>query len=222
MTEAEWLAGADPQRMLELLEFTASSRKVRLFTAACYRRLWHLLTDERLEEAVRTAELFADALCDEEALKFADQDVLKVPIGQIDWLRACVNGIRWAITLHPSYPETALESAAFARSAALGHSRSSRQIKLDEDAERKAQGFILLDIFGNPFRSVSVDPSWLTSTVVALARGTYDERAFDRLPILADALQDAGCENADILTHLRGDGPHVRGCWALDLILGKQ
>ena len=69
---------------------------------------------------------------------------------------------------------------------------------------------------------VTFDSSWRTSTVVALAQGIYAERALDRLPILADALQDAGCDNADILTHLRGDGPHVRGCWALDLILGKQ
>ena len=58
------------------------------------------------------------------------------------------------------------------------------------------------DIFGNPFRPVAVDPAWLTSTAVGVARGIYDDRAFDRLPILADALQDAGCENADILDNL--------------------
>ncbi|MBP3954249.1 hypothetical protein J8F10_02935 [Gemmata sp. G18] len=78
------------------------------------------------------------------------------------------------------------------------------------------------DIFGNPFCPVAVDPSWLTSDVIALATGIYVERAFDRLPILADALQDAGCDNDDILNHLRGDGPHVKGCWALDLVLGKS
>ena len=80
----------------------------------------------------------------------------------------------------------------------------------------------LRDIFGNPFRPVAVDPTWLTSTAVALARGIYDDRAFDRLPILADALQDAGCENADVLDHCRGPGPHVRGCWVVDLVLGKS
>jgi hypothetical protein len=77
-------------------------------------------------------------------------------------------------------------------------------------------------VFGNPFRPVAVDPAWLTSTVVRLAEGIHADRAFDRLPILADALQDAGCEDADILAHLRGDGPHVRGCWAVDLVLGKS
>jgi hypothetical protein len=76
-------------------------------------------------------------------------------------------------------------------------------------------------IFGNPFRPVTLDPSWRTSTVLALAEGIYTDRAFDRLPILADALQDAGCENDAILSHCRGLGPHVRGCWVVDLILGK-
>jgi len=70
-------------------------------------------------------------------------------------------------------------------------------------------------------RTAILDPAWLTSTVVSLAEGIYAERAFDRLPILADALQDAGCENTDVLDHCRGPGPHVRGCWVVDLVLGK-
>lgn len=77
------------------------------------------------------------------------------------------------------------------------------------------------DLFGNPYRPVAVEPSWLTSTVVALANGIYEERAFDRMPILADALQDAGCDNDDVLTHCRGDSPHVRGCWVVDLLTGR-
>jgi hypothetical protein len=80
----------------------------------------------------------------------------------------------------------------------------------------------LRDIFGNPFRPVNADPVWLTSTVVSLAEGMYAERAFDRLPILADALQDAGCDHPDILSHCRSDSTHVRGCWVVDLILGKE
>lgn len=70
--------------------------------------------------------------------------------------------------------------------------------------------------------STKMNGDWRTTTALALARGIYDERAFDRLPILADALQDAGCDSDDILNHLRGPGPHVRGCWALDLALGKE
>ncbi len=93
---------------------------------------------------------------------------------------------------------------------------------------------LLRDVFGNPFAPIPViDPAWLTSTVTALAKGIYEERAFDRMPILADALQDAGCTDEAILTHCRGSGPlggmgaippcnpHIRGCWVIDLLLGK-
>jgi hypothetical protein len=80
----------------------------------------------------------------------------------------------------------------------------------------------ILCVLNNPFRPVTLDPQWLTSTVVALARGIYDDRAFDRLPILADALQDAGCDNADVLNHCRDADPHARGCWVVDLVLGKS
>ena len=76
-------------------------------------------------------------------------------------------------------------------------------------------------IFGNPFRPATLDPNWRTSTVLTLAQGIYDERAFDRLPILADALQNAGCANEEMLAHCRGEGPHARGCWVVDLVLGK-
>src|SRR5262249_45247069 len=89
------------------------------------------------------------------------------------------------------------------------------------EAERRAQARLLHELFGNPFRPVAADRSWLTSDVVGLARAIYDDRAFDRLPSLADALQDAGCDQADVLAHCRGGGPHVRGCWVVDLLLGK-
>jgi len=69
---------------------------------------------------------------------------------------------------------------------------------------------------------VTLDPAWLTGTVTSLAQAIYDERAFDRLPILADALEDAGCTNQDILAHCRQPGEHCRGCWALDLVLGRE
>src|SRR6185436_17280064 len=83
-------------------------------------------------------------------------------------------------------------------------------------------GWLVREVFGNPFRPVAVAPEWRTETVLAVARGAYAERAFDRLPILADALEGAGCDAAEVLAHCRGPGPHVLGCWALDLVLGKQ
>jgi hypothetical protein len=89
------------------------------------------------------------------------------------------------------------------------------------EAVRLAQCDLLRDLIGNPFRPVAVASAWLTPTVRALAQGVYEERAFDRLPILADALEEAGCADPDLLGHLRGPGPHVRGCWAVDLLSAK-
>jgi hypothetical protein len=89
-------------------------------------------------------------------------------------------------------------------------------------AESTLQSDLLRDIIANPFRAVSMNCVWSTSDVIALAEAIYTERAFDRLPILADALEDAGCDHADILEHCRGPGPHVRGCWVVDLLLGKS
>ena len=88
-------------------------------------------------------------------------------------------------------------------------------------AENLHQAEFLRDIF-NPFHPIPLNPSWQTSTVLALAQGIYQDRAFDRLPILADALQDASCDNPDLLNHLRSEGPHTRGCWALDLCLNRE
>ncbi|HEX3149646.1 MAG TPA: hypothetical protein VHR66_16340 [Gemmataceae bacterium] len=81
---------------------------------------------------------------------------------------------------------------------------------------------MLRDIFGNPFRPVAFDPRWRTSDSVGVARGIYEDRAFERMPILADALMDAGCDDEQVLSHCRGEGPHVRGCWVVDLVLGKE
>jgi hypothetical protein len=89
-------------------------------------------------------------------------------------------------------------------------------------AERRAQCDLLREIFGNPFRPPAVQPAWLSwneGTLPRLARGIYDDRAFDRLGILADALEDAGCTDAVILGHCREPGEHVRGCWLVDLLL---
>jgi len=76
-------------------------------------------------------------------------------------------------------------------------------------------------IFGDPYRPVTIDPRLLTSTVIDLANAIYDERAFDRMPILADALMDAGCASEEIIAHCRQSDEHVRGCWVVDLLLAK-
>jgi hypothetical protein len=90
------------------------------------------------------------------------------------------------------------------------------------DVERLAQIPLLHCIFGNPFRPAAFSPDWRTDTAVSLCRTMYESRDFSAMPILADALQDAGCDSADILTHCRDTSlTHVRGCWVVDLLLAK-
>jgi hypothetical protein len=90
------------------------------------------------------------------------------------------------------------------------------------DVGRKHAPPLIREVFGNPFRPVAFDATWRSITAVALARQMYDSRDFSAMPILADSLQDAGCEDEQILAHCRGNGPHVRGCWVVDLVLGKE
>jgi hypothetical protein len=112
------------------------------------------------------------------------------------------------------------QELAFAVGFIAGRSRKARR------AERATQASLLRCVFGNPFRPhAAVDPAvraWQGGTVARLAQAIYDDRAFDRMPELADALEEAGCDDADILDHCRQPGEHVRGCWVLDLILGKE
>lgn len=110
---------------------------------------------------------------------------------------------------------------AVANEASPGYPQNLDNWHKARSAEELAQCAILTDIVGNPFHPVALDPAWHTEAVVGLAADIYSDRAFDRLPVLADALEDAGCADADILAHCRGPGPHVRGCWAVDLLLGK-
>jgi hypothetical protein len=101
-----------------------------------------------------------------------------------------------------------------------GTDEQRRRNEEDRAALLLVQLALLRDILGNPFRRPPFEPSWRTPAVVALANGVYEDRAFDRLPVLADALEDAGCADSQLLGHCRGPGLHARGCWALDLSLG--
>jgi hypothetical protein len=98
-------------------------------------------------------------------------------------------------------------------------------VDTEQTPERARSEELLCDllrcVFGNPFREPAFNKKWRTETVTALASGIYEERAFDRLPILADALEEAGCDDPAMLSHLRVPGPHCRGCWVLDLALGR-
>jgi len=214
MTEAEWLACTDPEPMLEFLRGKASERKMRLFACACCRRIWGVLEHPLGREAVEVAECYADRKETKNELSAASY---AAALAGADY--GSINGLAVLAALSASADEDrALDAAGIAACVAP-----------DDDDERIAQCGLFRDIAGNPFRPVSLDPAWRTPTVRALAEAAYDDRILpagtldpDRLAVLADALEEAGCDNADILSHLRGPGPHVRGCWVVDLLLGKE
>jgi hypothetical protein len=122
-------------------------------------------------------------------------------------------------------PQTAANAAAhtaeYAAAAAANKIEYAFRAKVSS-AEKAEQCRLCRCIFGNPFLPVTFKPAWSTPTVRKLAEAIYEERAFDRLPILADALEEAGCNDAEVLAHCRGPGPHARGCWATDLVLRKE
>jgi hypothetical protein len=232
LIEQEWLACADPRPMLEFLRGKASDRKLRLFAVACCRRIWHWMIDKRSRRAVELAEQFADGLVSLKHLNEAASAAVEATWTLQDAMDS-PRPAKW--TSEKLAAAMAAEMAAatetngmvWGTSDGYGSWEEVQGLLQDEDSamasdDQGSVGTILRDILDNPFRPAIFNPACLTPTVVSLATSIYEERAFDRMPILADALEDAGCDNADILNHCRQPGDHVRGCWAVDLLLGKQ
>jgi hypothetical protein len=230
MTEAQWLAARKPELMLRFVQEVASERKLRLFAIACCQQVWSLLTDARSQSAVAIAERFTEQSasqteldaswqCGEVALQECIRD--HAP-NQYGLMYACLAARNATMSCAN---ETARETAAAAARAAgwgLRNGSQDERYIADRKACERSQADTLRDIFGDLFHPITFALAWRTSDVFLLARSIYDERAFDRTPILADALQDAGCDSDDILTHLRDpNAQHVRGCWVLDLVLDK-
>ena len=226
MIEAEWLACADPKPMLVFLQWNASARKSLLFNVACCRRIWHLLLDERSRTLVEQVERFADGkvtIFDVSSAADLHDSAQEAYDFKAPW---------WAAMYAPSSSncqETATDAAEAVGCAAWWDSIPEDDPLIESvhsvsrHAELEAQCSILRDIFGpQPFRPLSLHSSSLSNTVSELAQAIYDDRSFDRLPELADAMQKAGCDSEETLNHLQGTGRHVRGCLALDLALGKK
>jgi hypothetical protein len=194
MTGKEWAVCDDPRKMVQALarRGNVSNRKWRLFIAAFWR--WQARNLKRGR---------ADLIERSEAMEHW-AEVGRLPKGR-----------------RPSRSSNVIFFGPDAESAALQTAEAPFDWP-DAKSAIAVQPLLLRDIFGNPFRKHKFDSRWRTSDVLGLARAIYDERAYERMPILADALMDAGCENEEIINHCRGDGPHVRGCWVVDLILGKE
>jgi hypothetical protein len=222
MTESEWTSGTDVRRMLVflrnhwryslkenlrrvgLLRRAGRSRKLRLLACGVLRYGWSVL-DDIDRRAVGVAERYADGLAEKSEL--------------------AVVGSKYNI----------LSQACASRTSAWEAVECAVEwVDLRSEDEYAASigkpfvfdphfGFLIRDVFGPlPFRPITLDPSWLTADVVGLARTIYEARAFDRLPVLADALMDAGCADDEVLSHCRSTGPHVLGCWVVGLVLGKE
>lgn len=213
-SEQEWLH--DPALCTADAYLQKQFRKMRLMGCGCCRMVWQLIDDDRGRSVVEVAEQFADGLVTEERLleenRIAYQLTRQIGL-QKDMREGALYTAIQTLT-EPDDPEN------HPGDTTVGIIYNHVVPEVDSWLVAPIEE-IIRDIFGNPFRPITFNPVWLTSTVKALAQTAYEDRRFDLLPILADALEEAGCDSADILDHCRTFPGHVRGCWVVDQILGK-
>jgi hypothetical protein len=216
VTEQEWLVCTDPTPMLRFLRGKVSDRKFRLFAVGCCRRIPSYASDPRNKYEIEMAERLADGLAG--------------LASKADRRPALLNGVS---AIHApqcgSAGSTSAASVATAWVAFSVEGTTNSAWQQAYDREREDQIRLLHDVFANPFRVVSLDAADLTPSVISLATAAYEERMLpsgqldpQRLAVLADAVEESGCDNVDMLMHLRSPGPHIRGCWVVDLLLAKE
>jgi hypothetical protein len=209
--------------MVNAIRSQVSARKLRLFAVACVRSILPQTQDVHRDEVARVADVaerFAEGMASASELEAAREETIPWDAPIRTAIEACNQEARFA----------AVRTVRAAANAVLGfwlaadparHKRSpeasaARRVELEQ------QTALARCVFGNPFRPVEMVPAWRTEAVLSIAHRAYLERAFDHLPILADALEDAGCGVVELLAHCRGSGPHALGCWALDLVLAER
>jgi hypothetical protein len=195
-------------------------RQVGLFLVACCRQVQHQIPAPDLPQILAAAERYSEGLIKPATMarRLSRFPEFKYPMGGSVWTALwCLLNRRY--DYHPGRIVHALT---------FEERRGKRRGKAEAIA-KTAEGWLcdlLRDVVGNPFRPRPAhDPAWLAvngGIVRRLATNAYEDRTFSEFPILADALEDAGCADAALLEHLHGPGPHVRGCWALDVVLGKH
>ena len=216
--ELNWLTSQDPIQVLrELpLSWSLSARRDRLIAVAFCRRIKGLFIEQGTHDAIGLLEQIADGeIANSELSRIAntvveDWDVYEFTSAFDDAQRVAVQAV---------YDAICSETPAF---SALQRTIEATTFRGTQATVIPSLANLIRDVAGNPFCPVTFATEWRTSTVTALAETIYADRTFGNLPVLADALEDAGCEHADILSHCRGPGPHVRGCWVVDLVLGKE
>jgi hypothetical protein len=199
---------------------TGSARKLRLFAAACFRWDWAAWTSRRERAAVVTAERMADGLETAEECEMVSAALIRRLDELDDWGDLeCIPHVS-AVILHPDFNWQDARACVSQVAAKAEFGPESFEGCVAEALADLAALF--RDIVGDPFRQVAVDRRWRTADTVGLARGIYEDRASERMPVLADALMDAGCDDERVNGHCRDAGPHVRGCWVVDCILGRE
>lgn len=212
--DTPWWNSGDAQSLVEALKGSISERKLRLFACARCRTFWPLLSDARSRNAVETAERLADqrASEDERALTME----LACEAASIEEFEDPEDDETHLAAVAAAYASHSLWDDAYV----AAHSTASPLVIPDPEGEALAIAQ-LRDIIGEQFPTSATHLLPLPPNVLLLAQAIYNEQSFGRLPELADALERSGCLNTGILAHCRNEQFHVRGCWALDLLLGK-
>jgi hypothetical protein len=233
MTEEEWLSCTDHRFMLQYIRGSAiaSERKLRLFACGCCRHFWSLLLDDRSRKAVETAEQFADGLASKEGLRIAYANAYDVAHELPDDEPYTWRSRPDEAAMFAASPVCSVGDDGFAYDAAwaLVGGQSDEFVH-----KRRALSQLFRDLFGplsfRPLRLLVPSVlAWRDGLVVQMATEAYEGRLLpsgtldpERLAVLADGLVDAECDNAELVSHLRAVGPHLRGCWALDRVLAKE
>lgn len=242
MTEAQWLTTDDLRAMLSHVRSGANltrskpgRRKMRLFACGCCRQIEELLPDARTRKALAVAEKYADGDADDgqlvaamlEANKTAAKEYARAEVQALApgmeaaravW-SACDKDGRQAVEFTLEFSVKAVQAA---RRKVAGKGQKGKEADAAAAEQRRRHCDLLRDLFGNPFKPVKFAPGWRVASAVAVGKSIYEDHAFERMPILADALEDAGCNDAAVLEHCRGPGPHFLGCWVIDGVLGKD
>lgn len=234
MTENDWLTGTDPLPMLLFLFKRTTVRKLRLFTCAAIRQQWEHLHDERSRKGVEVSERYADGRASDQERRLAETAAAEAR-DQAPWYetRQAVAAL-WTLLADITCGAARILDdvpSVSARLAALEAARNRPWYKVRMTREEARQAArerlcdLLREVYGNPFTPTAVQPRWLIENqgiVQRLAQCIYNEKRFEDLPILADALEESGCQDVILLSHCRANDEHVLGCWAVDVLLGQE
>lgn len=242
MTEADWFTGTDFTAHVRYVIDLLSPRRQRLLAAGFCRTVSHLFKHPDFTRTLAVIESSADwpdslqeleevrQKCRFAALAAGSNYARRVDLGEVSGEFRIEQELAWALAFAATTP-LPLEEVGSRAAAVAGYAQNWRQsqqtpalsvlttVSVEQSLQMRS---VVWEVVGNSFRRVELSPAWRTDTAISLAKHMYASRDFGAMPILADALQDAGCDNEDILNHCRDTSlTHIRGCWVIDLVLEK-